>query len=103
MGLFLAGWVLQNLPPSSADIIERGGTVNRIVSAIFLMAWCEDIPATYRVSHNTWDYKNVLGRPLNDNIESWEVSHFEAKGVRWLWCVDFFVIAFSKNPTISFM
>jgi hypothetical protein len=33
----------------------------------------------YRVSHNTWDYKNALGRPLNDNIESWEVSHFEAK------------------------
>jgi hypothetical protein len=31
------------------------------------------------VSHNTWDYKNALGRPLNDNIESWEVSHFEAK------------------------
>jgi hypothetical protein len=26
-----------------------------------------------------WDYKNALGRPLNDNIESWEVSHFEAK------------------------
>jgi hypothetical protein len=45
-----------------------------------------------------------LGRPLNDNIESWEVSHFEAKdhtflkrGVR-LWCVDFFVVNFSKNP-----
>jgi hypothetical protein len=33
----------------------------------------------YRVSHNTWDYKNALGRPLNDNIESSEVSHFEAK------------------------
>jgi hypothetical protein len=33
----------------------------------------------YRVSHNTWDYKNALGRPLNDNVESWEVSHFEAK------------------------
>jgi hypothetical protein len=33
----------------------------------------------YRVSHNTWDYKNALGRPPNDNIESWEVSHFEAK------------------------
>jgi hypothetical protein len=31
------------------------------------------------VSHNTWDYKNALGRPLNDNIESWEVSQFEAK------------------------
>jgi hypothetical protein len=31
------------------------------------------------VSHNTWDYKNALGRPLNDNIESWKVSHFEAK------------------------
>jgi hypothetical protein len=42
---------------------------------------------TYRVSHNTWDYKNALGRPLNDNIESWEVSHFEAifqtQGVRF--------------------
>jgi hypothetical protein len=57
------------------------------------------------VSQNTWDYKKALGRPLNDNIESWEVSHFEAKhhifdmpGVR-LWCVDFFVINFSKNPT----
>jgi hypothetical protein len=57
----------------------------------------------YRVSHNTWDYKNALERPLNDNIESWEVSHFEAKdhtfqtwGVRF-WCVDFFVINFSKN------
>jgi hypothetical protein len=56
------------------------------------------------VSHNTWDYKNALGRPLNDNIESWEVYHFEAKyhtfqtrGVRF-WCVDFFVINFSKNP-----
>jgi hypothetical protein len=33
----------------------------------------------YRVSHNTWDYKNALGRPLYDNIEIWEVSHFEAK------------------------
>jgi hypothetical protein len=33
----------------------------------------------YRVSHNTWDYKNALGRPLNDNVQSWEVSHFEAK------------------------
>jgi hypothetical protein len=33
----------------------------------------------YRVSHNTWDYKNALGRPLNDNVKSWEVSHFEAK------------------------
>jgi hypothetical protein len=59
----------------------------------------------YRVSHNTWDYKNALGRPLNDTIESWEVSHFEAKdhifqtrGVRF-WCVDFFAINFSKNPT----
>jgi hypothetical protein len=57
------------------------------------------------VSHNTWDYKNALGRPLNDNIESLEVSHFEAKyqtfqtrGVRF-WCVDFFVINFSKKPT----
>jgi magnesium-transporting ATPase (P-type) len=30
-------------------------------------------------SHNTWDYKNALGRPLNDKIDSWEVSHFEAK------------------------
>jgi hypothetical protein len=59
----------------------------------------------YRVSHNTWDYKNALGRPLNDNIESWELSHFEAKDhtfqtrcVRF-GCVDFFVINFSKNPT----
>jgi DNA mismatch repair ATPase MutS len=33
----------------------------------------------YRVSHNIWDYKNALGRPLNDNIESWGVSQFEAK------------------------
>jgi hypothetical protein len=33
----------------------------------------------YRVSHNTWDYKNALGRPLNHNVQSWEVSHFEAK------------------------
>jgi hypothetical protein len=33
----------------------------------------------YRVSHNTWDYKNALGRPLNDHIESREVSQFEAK------------------------
>jgi hypothetical protein len=31
------------------------------------------------VSHNTWDYKNALGRPLNENIESWKVSQFEAK------------------------
>jgi hypothetical protein len=45
-----------------------------------------------------------LGRPLNDNIENWKVSHFEAKdhtfqtqGVRF-WCVEFFVIKFSKNP-----
>jgi hypothetical protein len=37
------------------------------------------MPTAYRVSHNTWDYKNALGWPLNDNIESWEVSHFEAK------------------------
>jgi hypothetical protein len=56
---------------------------------------------TYRVSHDTWDYKNALGRPLNENIENWEVSHFEAKdhtfqtrGYR-LW---FFVINFSRNP-----
>jgi hypothetical protein len=59
------------------------------------------------VSHNTWDYKNALGRPLNDNIESWEVSHFEVKdhtfqtprgvhGVK-LWYVDFFEINFSKK------
>jgi hypothetical protein len=55
------------------------------------------------VSHNTWDYKNALGRPLNDNIESWEVSHFEDKdhsfqmqGVRFR-CVDFFVINLSKT------
>jgi hypothetical protein len=39
---------------------------------------------TYRVSHNTWDYKNTLERntwerPLNDTVESGEVSHFEAK------------------------
>jgi hypothetical protein len=33
----------------------------------------------YKVSHNTWDYKNALGRPINDNVESWQVSHFEAK------------------------
>jgi hypothetical protein len=46
----------------------------------------------YWVSHNTWDYKNALGRPLYEHIENWEVSHFEAKyhtfqtrGVR-LWC-----------------
>jgi hypothetical protein len=57
------------------------------------------------VSHNTWDYKNAFGRPLNDNVESWEVFHFEAKdhafqtrGVRF-WCVDFFVINFSKKTT----
>jgi hypothetical protein len=31
------------------------------------------------MSHNTWDYKNALGRPLNDNTDSWKVSHFEAK------------------------
>jgi hypothetical protein len=31
----------------------------------------------YRVSHNTWEYKNALGPP-NDDIESWDVSHFEA-------------------------
>jgi hypothetical protein len=37
------------------------------------------VGTSYRVSHNTWDYKNALERPLNDNIESWEVSHFEAK------------------------
>jgi hypothetical protein len=45
----------------------------------------------YRVSHNTWDYKNALGRPHNDNIESWEVSHFEAtfqtRGVRLFVCL----------------
>jgi hypothetical protein len=59
----------------------------------------------YRVSHNTCDFKNALGRSLNDNIESCEVSHFEAKdrtfqtrGVR-LWFVDFFVINFSKKTT----
>jgi hypothetical protein len=52
------------------------------------------------VSHNTWDYKNALGRPLNDNIESWEVSHFEAKYHTFQTRqVDFFVINFSKNPT----
>jgi hypothetical protein len=58
----------------------------------------------YKVSHNTWDYKNALGRPLNDTIESLEVSHFEAKdhtfqtrGVRFWW-VEFFVLNFSKNP-----
>jgi hypothetical protein len=63
-----------------------------------------DCNILYRVSHNTWDYKNALGRPLNDNVESWEVSHFEAKdhtiflrGVR-LWCVDFQLINFSKKP-----
>jgi hypothetical protein len=56
------------------------------------------------VSHNTWDYKNALGRPLYEHIENWEVSHFEAKyhtfqtrGVR-LWCVNSFVINFSRNP-----
>jgi hypothetical protein len=71
-------------------------------------AWKHDNPASvyiYRVSHNTWYYKNALGRPLNQNVESWEVSHFEAKdhtfqtqGVRF-WCMDIFVIDFSKNPT----
>jgi hypothetical protein len=57
----------------------------------------------YRVSHNTWDYKNALGRPLNGNVESWEVSHFEAKyhtfqtrGVGFCF-MDFFVINLSKN------
>jgi hypothetical protein len=62
-----------------------------------------DEEGTYRVSHNTCDYKNAVGRPLNDNIENWEVFHFEAKyhtfqtrGVR-LWCVEFFVKNFSKN------
>jgi hypothetical protein len=63
---------------------------------------------TYRVSHNTWDYKNALELPLNDKVESWEVTHFEAKdhtfqtrgaGSVRLWCVDFFVINFSKPPT----
>jgi hypothetical protein len=29
----------------------------------------------YRVSHNTWDYKNALGRPLNDNIQSCKGLH----------------------------
>jgi hypothetical protein len=55
-------------------------------------------------SHNTWDYKNALGRSLNSNIKSWKVSHFETKdhifqiwGVRF-WCVNVFVINFSKNP-----
>jgi hypothetical protein len=58
----------------------------------------------YRVSHNTWDHKNALGWSLYDNVESWEVSHFEAKdhtfqtrGVRF-WCVDIFAINYSKNP-----
>jgi hypothetical protein len=52
------------------------------------------------VSHNTWDYKNTLGRPLNDNVESWEVSHFEAKDhifqvlMRGLFCKK----NYSKNP-----
>jgi hypothetical protein len=41
------------------------------------------------VSHNTWDYKNALERPLNDNIESWEVSHFEAK-YHGLFCAKLF-------------
>jgi hypothetical protein len=59
------------------------------------------------VSHNTWDYKNALGRPLNDNVESWEVSHFEAKdhtfqtrprGVSGFDAWTFFVINYSKNP-----
>jgi hypothetical protein len=69
------------------------------------MSWFDLITLIlYRVSHNTWDFNNALGRPPNDNIESWEVSNFEAKdhtfqtqGVRF-WCVDFFVINFSKNP-----
>jgi hypothetical protein len=50
----------------------------------------------------------MLGRILNDNIESWGISHFEAKDhtfqTLWLglWCVDFFwgpffVINFSKK------
>jgi hypothetical protein len=31
----------------------------------------EQMNRTYRVSHkhNTWDYKNALGQPLNDNIQ----------------------------------
>jgi hypothetical protein len=60
---------------------------------------------TYRVSHNTWDYKNALGWLPNDNVENWEVSPFEAKyhtfqtrGFRF-WCVDIFVLNFSKKPT----
>jgi hypothetical protein len=74
----------------------------------------------YRVSHNTWDYKNAFGRPLltttRRDVESWEVSHFEAKdhtfqtrGVR-LWCVDICNKLFKKVKTqgpkiwmISFM
>jgi hypothetical protein len=63
----------------------------------------------FRVSHNTWEYKNALERPLNDNVESWEVSHFEAKdhtfymrGVRF-WCVDFQIINFSKKPTTQIL
>jgi hypothetical protein len=51
----------------------------------------------YRVSHNTWDYnKNALGRPLIDNVESWEVFYFEAKDhtfqvmVRGLFCNKLF-------------
>jgi hypothetical protein len=47
------------------------------------------------VSHNTWDYKNALGWPFNDNLERWEVSHFEAKDHTFQTGVV--VINFSKN------
>jgi hypothetical protein len=65
----------------------------------------------YKVSHNTWDYKNALRRPLNDNIESWEVSHFEAKdhtfqtraGVSGFDAWTFLQQTFQKIWMISFM
>jgi hypothetical protein len=43
-------------------------------------AWGKKRLSLFMYVHGiTWDYKNALGRPLNDNIESWKVSHFEAK------------------------
>jgi hypothetical protein len=50
----------------------------------------------YRVSHNTWDYKKVFGRPLHDNVEKLGSIILFKCGVSGS---DFFVINFSKKPT----
>jgi hypothetical protein len=56
--------------------LDQWGSTNRNMT---LHCNIQHQSSVYRVSHNTWDYKNALGRALNGNVESWEVSHFEAK------------------------